>query len=70
MSKNNLRRNKMKCNEVYSSIKELFNEFEENHEKFVEKGNKSAGARARKAIGGIKKLVTDYRKSSVDDSKV
>ena len=44
--------------------------FEENHEKFVEKGNKSAGARARKAIGGIKKLVTDYRKSSVDDSKV
>ena len=53
MLKNNLRRNKMKCNEVYSSIKELFNEFEENHEKFVEKGNKSAGARARKAIGGI-----------------
>ena len=59
----------MKCNEVYSSIKELFNEFEENHEKFVEKGNTSAGARARKAIGGIKKLVTDYRKSSVDDAK-
>ena len=69
MSKNNLRRKKMKCNEVYESIKELFNEFEENHEKFIDKGNKSAGARARKAIGGIKKLVTEYRKSSVDNSK-
>ena len=43
----------MKCNEVYDSIKELFNEFEENHNKFTDKGNKSAGARARKAIGGI-----------------
>jgi hypothetical protein len=59
----------MKCNEVYASIKELFNEFEENHTKFIDKGNKSAGARARKAIGGIKKLVTEYRKSSVDNSK-
>ena len=60
----------MSSDKLYSSIKELFSEFEENHEKFVEKGNKSAGARARKAIGGIKKLVTDYRKSSVDDWKV
>ena len=60
----------MSSDKLYNDIKELFNEFEENHEKFVEKGNKSAGARARKAIGGIKKLVTDYRKSSVDDSKV
>ena len=59
----------MKCNEVYSSIKELFNEFEENHEKFVEKGNKSAGARARKSLGEIKKLVTDYRKASVEECK-
>ena len=59
----------MKCNEVYDSIRELFNEFEENHNKFTDKGNKSAGARARKAIGGIKKLVTDYRKHSVEDSK-
>ena len=59
----------MKCNEVYDSIKELFSEFEQNHNKFTEKGNKSAGARARKAIGGIKKLVTDYRKHSVEDAK-
>ena len=28
-------------------------------------GNKAAGSRARKAIGEVKKLVTEYRKSSV-----
>ena len=42
---------------------------EDNHNKFVEKNNKSAGQRARKAIGEIKKLVTPYRQSSVEESK-
>ena len=59
----------MSCKNVYSEIKSLWEEFESNHESFSEKGNKAAGARARKAIGGIKKLVTDYRKASVEDSK-
>ena len=36
---------------------------------FSSKGNKAAGGRARKAIGEIKKLVTDYRKASVSESK-
>ena len=54
---------------LYSEIKQLWEEFDENHSKFSDKGNKAAGARARKAIGGIKKLVTDYRKHSVEDSK-
>jgi hypothetical protein len=50
-------------------MQELWADFEANHSKFVEKGNKSAGTRARKSIGEIKKLVTDYRKSSVNESK-
>ena len=56
-------------NEIYSSIKELFTEFDENHSKFNEKGNKAAGARARKSLGEIKKLVTSYRQASVSESK-
>ena len=59
----------MSSDNLYSDIKELFNEFEGNHSVFVEKGNKAAGGRARKAIGEIKKLVTDYRKASVSESK-
>ena len=44
-------------------------EFESNHLVFVEKGNKSAEGRARKAIGEVKKLVTEYRKESVTACK-
>ena len=55
--------------ELYSEIKSLFDEFEENHSVFSEKGTKAAGGRARKAIGEIKKLVTAYRQASVTESK-
>ena len=55
--------------ELHAKIKELFEEFDENHEIHSEKGNKAAGGRARKAIGEIKKLVTEYGKVSVAESK-
>jgi hypothetical protein len=50
-------------------LKNLWTEFEDNHAKFAEKGNKSAATRARKSIGDLKKLVTEYRKESVNESK-
>tara|TARA_R100000152_G_C6764961_1_gene189684 strand:- start:1096 stop:1278 length:183 start_codon:yes stop_codon:yes gene_type:complete len=56
-------------NELYNNIKRLFGDFELNHSIFAEKGNKAAGGRARKSIGEIKKLVTEYRKASVSESK-
>ena len=59
----------MSTDKLYSEIKELFEQFEENHSTFSEKGTKAAGGRARKAIGEIKKLVTGYRQSSVSESK-
>ena len=55
--------------ELYESLNNLWEEFQENHRKFTDKGNKSAGTRARKAIGEVKKLVTEYRKASVEESK-
>ena len=61
--------NKMTSAELYESLNNLWEEFQENHRKFVDKGNKSAGTRARKAIGEVKKLVTEYRKASVEESK-
>ena len=42
---------------------------EENHTIFSDKSNKAAGSRARKAAGEFKKIVTDYRKASVAESK-
>ena len=56
-------------NELYEQIEELFEDFQSNHKVFSEKGNKSAGGRARKCIGEIKKLVTSYRQASVSESK-
>ena len=56
-------------NELHAKIKEHFEEFDSNHGAHVEKGNKAAGGRARKAVGEVKKLVTDYRKASVTESK-
>lgn len=56
-------------NELFEQIKELFSSFEENHQKNAETGTKVSGTRARKAIGEIKKLATEYRKVSVAESK-
>ena len=58
----------MKCNDVYTKIEKLWESFVDNHGKYLNKGNKSAGARARKSLGQIKKLVTEYRKLSVEDN--
>ena len=59
----------MTSNELFTEMETQWNEFNENHSKFTEKGNKAAATRARKAVGEIKKLVTDYRKQTVLESK-
>ena len=53
-----------KTTSLFDQIQSLYATFEEEHNKNM-KGNKAAGSRARKALGEIKKLVTDYRKASV-----
>lgn len=58
-----------KLNEINEQIAKLYVEFSENHDVYVEKGNKAAGGRARKALGELKKLITGYRKASVEQSK-
>ena len=58
-----------KLDELYSQLGDLFTEFETNHQTNVNTGNKAAGTRARKAIGELKKLVTEYRKASVEENK-
>jgi len=57
--------------EIFVQIQEQWNTFVTRHEKYVEtsktgKGNKTAEADARKALGEIKKLITPYRQASVE----
>ena len=51
--------------EVYTQIKDLFETFDTEHNSTTKAGK----GRARKAVGEIKKLVTDYRKASVAENK-
>lgn len=54
-----------KKEEVFNQINELYTMFMEAH-----KGTtKSSQSKARKYIGDLKKLVTEYRKCSVEESK-
>ena len=55
-------------NVLFNEMCDLWTEFAINHEKAAN-GNKAAAQRARKAIGSLKKVVTDYRKQSVEESK-
>jgi hypothetical protein len=54
---------------LYAEIMEQFAIVQEKHEKFIEKGNKSAESDVRLALGEIKKLITPYRKASVEAVK-
>ena len=54
-----------KSDELFGQIKGLFIQFESEHNGT----SKASKSRARKAIGEIKKLVTDYRKASVEENK-
>ena len=52
----------------YKQNQTALEEFHVNHEKNAG-GNKAAGTRARKAATELKKLLTEYRKASIDASK-
>jgi|LWDU01.1.fsa_nt_gi hypothetical protein len=54
---------------INGQIDELYEEFKSNHDDYSTTGNKTAGKRARLAIGELKKLITGYRKASIEFSK-
>jgi septum formation inhibitor-activating ATPase MinD len=60
----------------FTEMKELVNQIKAEYEVFVtnadaqvEKGNKAAGARARKAALNLMKAMKDFRKASVEATK-
>lgn len=54
---------------LVESIKVTYAEFEKNAEAQIVKGNKAAGARARKAALALMKDLKEFRKISVSESK-
>ncbi len=55
--------------ELVDQIKAEYEVFALNADAQVEKGNKAAGARARKAALNLMKLMKDFRKESVEAAK-
>jgi hypothetical protein len=55
----------MTTQELFEQMQGLWNEFSTEHSK----ASKAAHGRARKAVGELKKLVTEYRKASVAEGK-
>tara|TARA_R110000796_G_scaffold73167_1_gene164818 strand:+ start:348 stop:671 length:324 start_codon:yes stop_codon:yes gene_type:complete len=63
---------KIKKKTIMSKKQELFEAIEENFNTLAENNSlttKTSQQKARKAAGEIKKLITDYRKESVAESK-
>ena len=56
-------------NELFTTMKTLWETFEANHNEYGVKQNKAAAARARKAINELKKHVTNYKKASMEEVK-
>lgn len=55
--------------ELVAKINEAFESFSKDAELQVEKGNKAAGTRARKASLELEKLMKEFRKVSVEAGK-
>lgn len=56
-------------NELVAKINEAFEAFAKDAALQVEKGNKAAGTRARKASLELEKLMKEFRKVSVEAGK-
>lgn len=59
----------MTSQEIYETMEAHWLSFKENHERFMEKGVKAAGVRARKSINELKKLSSKYRSTQLAESK-
>ena len=56
-------------NELIAKIKELSNSLLEDAALQAEKGNKAAGTRARKSSLELEKVLKEFRKVSLEESK-
>jgi hypothetical protein len=55
--------------ELVVKITDAMTSFAENAKTNIQKGNKAAGARARKTSLEIEKLLKEYRKASIEADK-
>ena len=57
----------MTSKELFTEMETHWNEFNDNHSKFIEKGNRAAATRARKALQAIAVAVKERRKEITEE---
>jgi len=55
---------------LFNEMKSFWTEFEASHTDYALTGKKKSAAKARKAIQSLKAIITDYKKSSVEECKM
>lgn len=53
----------------FANMKDLWTDFESNHNDYEKNGTKKAAARARKSIQALKAQITGYKKTSIEECK-
>lgn len=66
---NNFNLNNIYMKELVSKIQEVYTTFSTDAALQIEKGNKAAGTRARKTSLELEKLMKEFRKVSLEESK-
>lgn len=66
---NNFNLNNIYMKELVSKIQEVYATFSTDAALQIEKGNKAAGTRARKTSLELEKLMKEFRKVSLEESK-
>jgi|688.fasta_scaffold873008_3 hypothetical protein len=53
----------------FADMKDLWTDFESNHNEYAKTETKKSAARARKSIQALKALITNYKKASIEECK-
>jgi hypothetical protein len=59
----------MTSQELFDEMQQHWLTFKENHERFAERGTKTAAMRARKSINELKKIASKYRSTQLTETK-
>lgn len=59
----------MTSQELFEAMEQHWLSFKQDHERFIQRGTKSAASRARKSINELKKIATKYRTTQLNEAK-
>lgn len=59
----------MTSQELFEEMEQYWLSFKADHERFIQRGTKTAASRARRSINELKKIATKYRTTQLTEAK-